>query len=74
MAGRNDAALPAAMQAMAQVVQNQQNAGGNEGSRILETFQRNHPPTFKGKHEPDEAHVWLKEIERIFRLMECTDA
>ena len=72
--GRNDAAIAAAMQAMAQVVQNQQNAGGNEGSRMLETFQRNHPPTFKGGHEPDEAQSWLKEIERIFRLMECTDA
>ena len=55
-------------------MQHQPNAGGNDGTGVLETFQRNHPPTFKGKHEPDEAQVWLKEIERIFRLMDCTDA
>ena len=75
MAGwRNDAAIATALEAMAQAMQQQPNAGGNNGSHILETFQRNHPPTFKGKYEPDEAQIWLKEIERIFRLMDCTDA
>jgi len=47
MAGRNDAAIAAALQAMAQVVGQQPNAGGNNGVRILENFLRNHPPTFK---------------------------
>ena len=56
MAGRNDAALAAALQAMAQGVgQQQQGAGGGEGVRMLETFQRNHPPTFKGRYDPDGA-------------------
>jgi hypothetical protein len=79
MAGRNDAALAAALQAMAQVVGQQQNnvgpsAGANDGVRLLETFLRNHPPTFKGRYDPDGAQQWLKEIERIFRVMQCSEA
>ena len=38
MAGRNDADIAAALQAVAQAVQNQPNAGVNDGSRMLETF------------------------------------
>jgi len=73
MAGRNDAAFAAALQAMAQVVGQQHNAGGNDGVRMLETFLRNHPPTFKGRYDLDGAQTWLKEVERIFRVMQCTD-
>ena len=36
---------------------------------MLETFLRNHPPTFKGRYDPDGAQVWFKEVERIFRVM-----
>ncbi|XP_050902224.1 uncharacterized protein LOC127112107, partial [Lathyrus oleraceus] len=36
--------------------------------------QRENPPVFKGKHDPDAALGWLKEIERIFRVMDCTPA
>ena len=73
MVGRNDAAIVAALHAMAQAVGQEPNAGGNEGVRMLETFLRNHPPTFKGRYDPDVAHKWLKEVERIFRAMQCTD-
>ena len=69
--GRNDAALAAALEAMAQAMQNQPNAE-NAGSRSLATFQRENPPVFKGKYDPDGALAWLKEIERIFRVMDCT--
>ena len=57
MAGRNDTAIAAALQAMAQVVGQQPNvgAGANDGVRMLETFLRNHPPTFKGRYDPDGA-------------------
>ncbi|XP_058766430.1 uncharacterized protein LOC131640031 [Vicia villosa] len=55
MAGRNDAAIAAALEALAQAVQQQPIAGGNDGSRVLETFQRNHPPTFRGKHDLEGA-------------------
>ncbi|XP_058727874.1 uncharacterized protein LOC131599593 [Vicia villosa] len=74
MAGRNDAAIAAALEAMAQAMQNQPNADENAGSRSLATFQRENPPVFKGTHDPDGALDWLKEIERIFRVMDCTSA
>ena len=48
------------------------NAGANVEVRMLETFLRNQPPTFKGRYNPDGAQTWLKEIERVFRVMQCT--
>ena len=74
MAGTNDAALAAALEAMAHAMENQPNADGNAGSRSLATFQRENPHTLKGKYDPDGALEWLKEIERIFRVMDCTPA
>jgi len=48
MDGRNDAAIAAALEVVAQAVGQQPNVGaGNDGVRMLETFLRNHPPTFK---------------------------
>ena len=75
MAGRNDTAIAAALQAMAQAVGQHPNvgAGANDGVRMLETFPRNHPPTFKGRYDPDGAQTWLKEVERIFRVMQCSE-
>jgi len=75
MVGRNDAAIAAALQAIAQVVGQQANVGvgANDGVRMLETFLRNHPPTFKGRYDPDGAQTWLKEVERIFRVMQCSE-
>lgn len=71
-ARRNDEALAAAMQAMAQAFQNPPNADENVGSRSLATFQRENPPNFLGRYDPEGALAWLKEIERIFRVMDCT--
>jgi len=53
---------------MAQAVGQQPNAGAgcNEWVRMLETFLRNHPPTFKGRYDLDGAQAWLIEVERIF--------
>ena len=75
MAGRNDAAIAAALQAVAQAVGQQPNAGAgaNDGVRMLETFLRNRPPTFKGRYDPDGAQTWLKEVERIFRVMQGSE-
>ena len=67
MAGRNDAAIAAALQAVAQAIQNQPNAGGND------EFRKNKPPIFKGRYDPDGAQIWLKEMERIFRVMDCAE-
>jgi len=71
MAGRNDAAIAAALEVVAQAVGQQPNAnaGANAEVCMLETFLRNHPPTFKGRYDPDGAMTWLKEIERVFRVM-----
>ena len=57
---------------MAQAMQNQPNANENARSCSLATFQRDNPLVFKGKHDPYGALDWLKEIERIFRVMDCT--
>ncbi|XP_058774813.1 uncharacterized protein LOC131649085 [Vicia villosa] len=72
MAGRNDAAIAAALEAMAQALEHQPNVGENSASRNLATFQRENPPVFKGTHDFDGALTWLKEIERIFRVIDCT--
>jgi len=57
MAGRNDVAIVAALQVVAQALGQQPNvgAGANDGVKMLETFLRNHPPTFKGMYDPDGA-------------------
>ena len=34
---------------------------------------KKNPPTFKGRYDPDGAQTWLKEIERIFRVMQYTE-
>ncbi|AET02969.1 hypothetical protein MTR_8g059660 [Medicago truncatula] len=74
MAGRNDAAIAAALEAVARAVEQHPQVGaGNDGVRMLETFLRNHPPTFKGRYDPDGAQKWLKETERIFRVMQCSE-
>ncbi|XP_058726041.1 uncharacterized protein LOC131597353 [Vicia villosa] len=55
---------------MAQALEHQPNVGENAASRNLATFQRENPPVFKGTHDLDGALTWLKEIERIFRVMD----
>jgi hypothetical protein len=59
MAGRNDVAIAAALEAVAQAMGQQpnQNAGANAEVRMLETFLRNHPTTFKGRYDPDGAQT-----------------
>jgi len=71
MAGRNDVAIAAALAAVGQ--QPNANAGAIAEVRMLETFLRNHPPIFKGRYDPDGAQTWLKEIEKVFRVMQCTE-
>ncbi|KEH16487.1 hypothetical protein MTR_0169s0060 [Medicago truncatula] len=68
MAGRNDTAIAAALEAVEH--QPNVNVGANAEVRMLENFMRNHPPTFKGRYDPDGAQTWLKEIERVFRVMQ----
>src|SRR4030067_2802771 len=77
MAGRGEGADgAAALHAVAQAVGQHPDAGagGNDGVRMLDMFLKNHPPTFKERYDPDGAQTWLKEGERIFRVMPCSDA
>lgn len=64
---RNDRTIAHALTSLAQVMQAQQNpqVEGVE-SCGLDKFIRNKPPTFKGRYDPEGAHVWLQEIEKIF--------
>jgi len=59
MAGRNYFAIAAALQVVAQAIGQEPNvgAGANDGVRMLETFLWNHPPTFKGRYDPDGAQT-----------------
>ncbi|XP_050897695.1 uncharacterized protein LOC127104557 [Lathyrus oleraceus] len=72
MAIRNDHAIDDALESVAQALHGQQNQAGDK-FRGLGKFQRNNPPTFKGRYDPEGAQVWLKEIEKIFRVMACTE-
>ncbi|XP_058757403.1 uncharacterized protein LOC131630660 [Vicia villosa] len=71
MAGKNDAAIVAALEAVTQAMQNHPNAGVMGESRSLSMFQREKSPTFRGRYDLDGEQEWLKEIERIFRVMDC---
>ncbi|XP_058760911.1 uncharacterized protein LOC131634282 [Vicia villosa] len=80
VAGRNDDAIAEALAMLAGAIGQipPANAGNrnrdDDEYRALRRFQRNNPPVFEGEHEPDKAQAWLKAIEKIFRVMNCTDA
>jgi len=40
----------------------------------MEDFMRHKPSKFTGKSTLDEADAWLRECEKICRVIECTDA
>jgi len=43
-------------------------------SMSMEDFMRYKPSKFVGKSSPGEADAWLKECEKICRVIDCTDA
>lgn len=65
MAGRRDRAIANALKSVAQALQGQQNQIGDEFCR-LGKFQTNNPLTLNGRYDPEGAHAWLREIEKIF--------
>lgn len=77
VAGRNDDALAAILTLLASVIL-QMNVGDRERDadefRALGKFQRNNSTTFEGAHELEKAQEWLKAIEKVFRVMNCSDA
>ncbi|XP_058752456.1 uncharacterized protein LOC131625630 [Vicia villosa] len=80
VAGRNYDAIVDVLRMSARSLSQipQVNVGNRNGDddefHVLEKFQRNNPPIFEGEHEPDKEQAWLKAIEKIFRVMNCTDA
>jgi leucyl aminopeptidase (aminopeptidase T) len=43
------------------------------GNPAFREYNRNHPPKFNGYGEPQEAKRWIKHMEKIFRMAECTE-
>lgn len=72
MDGRNEGDISSVLRVVAQVVQNNHN-GGNDEFRNLGKLKRNNPSTFKGRYHLYGAQAWLKDIEKIFRGMVCTE-
>ena len=50
-----------------------QMATRNNPHRALEQFQKLNPPAFKGESDPIQAEEWLRQIEKILDVMECTE-
>jgi len=40
----------------------------------MEDFMRHKPSKFSSKSTPDEADTWLRECEKIYRVIDCTNA
>ncbi|XP_042059745.1 uncharacterized protein LOC121804321 [Salvia splendens] len=40
---------------------------------VINTFLKKKPPTFDGKGDPTEAESWIRALERLFDLLQCTD-
>ena len=45
----------------------------NHWDPAFREFNRNHPPEFNGEGEPQEAKRWVKHMEKIFRMADCTE-
>ena len=43
------------------------------GNPAFREYNRHHPPEFNGEGEPQEAKRWIKQMEKIFRMAECTE-
>jgi hypothetical protein len=64
------AMLQAQMHAQAQA---QEHHGFGHGGSTMDRFKRMNPPFFKGESEPLKAESWLREIEKVFRAIECDE-
>jgi hypothetical protein len=43
------------------------------GNPAFREYNRNHPSKFDGRGEPEEAKRWIKHMEKIFRMDDCTE-
>ncbi|MQL82273.1 hypothetical protein Taro_014740 [Colocasia esculenta] len=66
--------LQSTVQGLTQALNNVIQAGARNGAGDLYgNFQRMNPPRFNGIPDPDEAENWVKAMERIFRVMQCSE-
>jgi len=49
-------------------LRNQRHEETTESQDLVE-FRRNKPPQFSGGYNPEKAELWIREIEKIFRVM-----
>ena len=40
----------------------------------LDRFEKRNPPRFKGGYDPEGAQDWLLQLEKIFRVLQCSEA
>jgi len=43
------------------------------GNPAFREYNRHHPPEFSGEGEPQEAKRWIKQMEKILRMAECSE-
>jgi len=56
----------------AALLRNQRQEETTESQGLVE-FRRNKPPQFSGGYNPEKAELWIREIEKIFRVMNCKE-
>ncbi|MQL72687.1 hypothetical protein Taro_005033 [Colocasia esculenta] len=62
------------IQNLTQAILQATQGGGNRGAGELHrNFRNMDPPRFEGSTNPNVAKHWVKEIEMIFKVMQCTD-
>jgi len=73
---RRNNELPEAMQVIkdmvAALLRNQRLEGTLESQGLAE-FRRNKPLQLFGGYDPNKVELWIKEMEKIFRVMNCID-
>ena len=45
----------------------------DDALRRLDLFERRNPPRFKGGYDPEGAQHWLRELEKIFGVIQCEE-
>ncbi|XP_057426068.1 uncharacterized protein LOC130719458 [Lotus japonicus] len=84
MARRQDQAIANALQRLADILErNENHANGRAQPQVqvaeegeyqgLNKFLKRNPSQFKGGYNPDGAHLWIKELERIFGALQCSE-
>ncbi|KAJ4702887.1 Cellular nucleic acid-binding protein [Melia azedarach] len=59
--------------AMEQRPQTSNGSASSNTMRVVEQFRKLQPPFFEGSINPLVAEEWVRELEKIFRLIDCTD-